>query len=198
MEETLPNLGCQFEIVSQKLATRTIAFSPFTATWMRRRLNRRRNSFLADGNPVENLNIQHQHPTSTIQSSNGDRDKKQAVVVIGFPGTTMHDEDRYALEMIQESCSDLGSRLFLRIREQLGLAYYVGAQTFRRTGAGYFAFYAGTSRRRPRRSNRKFSRKPDSCALKPDREELKRAKANSSARRNRTADWSSGLHDHAR
>ncbi|MGA2241927.1 MAG: pitrilysin family protein [Verrucomicrobiota bacterium] len=72
------------------------------------------------------------------------RDKKQAVIVIGFPGTTMHDEDRFALELIQESCSDLGSRLFLRIREQLGLAYYVGAQQFAGLVPGYFAFYAGT------------------------------------------------------
>ena len=58
------------------------------------------------------------------------RDKKQAVLVIGFPGTTMHSDDRYALDLLQECCSDLGSRLFLRIREQLGLAYYVGAQNF--------------------------------------------------------------------
>ena len=72
------------------------------------------------------------------------RDKKQAVLVIGFPGTTMHDDDRYPLELIQESCSDLGSRLFLRIREQLGLAYYVGAQSFAGMVPGYFAFYAGT------------------------------------------------------
>ena len=42
-----------------------------------------------------------------------------------FPGVTVHDADRYPLELLQEACSDLGSRLFLRIREQLGLAYYV-------------------------------------------------------------------------
>ncbi|MGD0349508.1 MAG: pitrilysin family protein [Verrucomicrobiota bacterium] len=72
------------------------------------------------------------------------RDKKQAVLVIGFPGTTMHDDDRYPLELIQESCSDLGSRLFLRIREQLGLAYYVGAQNFAGLVPGYFVFYTGT------------------------------------------------------
>jgi zinc protease len=58
------------------------------------------------------------------------RDKKQAVLVIGFAGTTMGSEDKYALDLLQECCSDLGSRLFLRIREQLGLAYYVGAQNF--------------------------------------------------------------------
>jgi len=72
------------------------------------------------------------------------RDKKQAVLVIGFPGTSMQDDDRYALDLVQECCSDLGSRLFLRIREQLGLAYYVGAQNFAGVVPGYFAFYTGT------------------------------------------------------
>src|SRR5207244_3936969 len=72
------------------------------------------------------------------------RDKKQAVLVIGFAGTTLHDEDRYALELVQEACSDLGSRLFLRVREKLGLAYYVGAQNFIGLAPGYFAFYTGT------------------------------------------------------
>jgi zinc protease len=72
------------------------------------------------------------------------RDKKQAVLVIGFCGTTLFDADRQALELIQESCSDLGSRLFLRVREKLGLAYYVGAQNFMGLAPGYFAFYTGT------------------------------------------------------
>jgi zinc protease len=73
------------------------------------------------------------------------RDKKQAVIVVGFPGLTVKDPDRYALELLQEGCSDLGSRLFLRVREKLGLAYYVGAQHFPGLAPGYFAFYAGTA-----------------------------------------------------
>jgi zinc protease len=73
------------------------------------------------------------------------RDKKQAVLVIGYPGTTLHGTDRHALELLQECCSDLGSRLFLRIRDKLGLAYYVGAQHFPGLVPGYFAFYVGTA-----------------------------------------------------
>jgi zinc protease len=72
------------------------------------------------------------------------RDKKQAVLVIGFRGTTIGDTERYPLELLQEACSDLGSRLFMRIREKLGLAYYVGAQNVLGLAPGYFAFYAGT------------------------------------------------------
>ena len=77
------------------------------------------------------------------------RDKKQAVLVIGFPGTTVRDADRYPLELLQETCSDLGSRLFLRIREKLGLAYYVGAQNVLGLAPGYFAFTPARCRRRP-------------------------------------------------
>jgi zinc protease len=73
------------------------------------------------------------------------REKKQAVLIIGFPGVTLRDHDRYALELLQEGCSDLGSRLFLRIRDNLGLAYYVGAQNFLGMLPGYFAFYVGTA-----------------------------------------------------
>ena len=79
-------------------------------------------------------------PTKVVEPC----DKKQAVLVVGFAGTTMFEADRYALELLQEACSDLGSRLFLRIREKLGLAYYVGAQQMAGVVPGYFAFYAGT------------------------------------------------------
>ena len=66
-------------------------------------------------------------------------------MAIGFPGASLRDDDRFALELVQEACSDLGSRLFLRIRENLGLAYYVGAQNFVGLAPGYFAFYVGTA-----------------------------------------------------
>jgi len=72
-------------------------------------------------------------------------DKEQAVAVLAYRGTTFFDADRYALELLSEACSDLGSRLFMRIREELGLAYYVGAQSQPGLTPGSFAFYAGTS-----------------------------------------------------
>ncbi len=91
------------------------------------------------------LAIQPQAPSAQLPARVEEtRDKKQAVLVVGFPGTTMGDDDKYALDLLQEGCSDLGSRLFLRIREQLGLAYYVGAQNFAGLVPGYFAFYTGT------------------------------------------------------
>jgi len=120
------------------------------------------------------------HQPSTVNSKRvvETREKKQAVLVVGFPGTTIRDEDHYALELIHESCSDLGSRLFLRIREQLGLAYYCGAQNFAGIIPGYFAFYTGTEPSKAGLVEKELLKEAD--LLRTDglsAEELKRAKA---------------------
>ena len=73
-----------------------------------------------------------------------EREKAQAVLVVGFRGTDVFDPDRYALELIDEASSDLASRFFIRIREQMGLAYYVGASQIQTLSPGLFAFYLGT------------------------------------------------------
>ncbi|HVU27040.1 MAG TPA: pitrilysin family protein [Verrucomicrobiae bacterium] len=105
-------------------------------------------------------------------------DKKQAVLVIGFPGTTMNGEDKYTLDLIQECCSDLGSRLFLRIREQLGLAYYVGAQHFPGLMPGYFAFYTGTEPSKAGLVEKELLKEAELLRAEGlTAEELKRAKA---------------------
>jgi zinc protease len=114
------------------------------------------------------------HPKRTEET----RDKKQAVLVIGFPGTTMFNDDHYALELIQESCSDLGSRLFLRIREQLGLAYYVGAQNLSGLVPGYFAFYTGTEPAKVELVEKELLKEAELLRTEGlTDEELKRAKA---------------------
>ncbi|PYI77193.1 MAG: hypothetical protein DMF04_06900 [Verrucomicrobia bacterium] len=73
-----------------------------------------------------------------------EREKAQAVLVAGFRAVDVFSPDRYALELIDEASSDLGSRLFVRIREQMGLAYYVGAAQVQALVPGLFAFYLGT------------------------------------------------------
>ncbi len=70
-------------------------------------------------------------------------DKEQGVLVIGFPTIDLHDASVPALQLIDEACSDMGSRLFNRIREEMGLAYFVGTSAFHALGAGAFYFYVG-------------------------------------------------------
>jgi zinc protease len=72
------------------------------------------------------------------------KNKAQGVLMVGFRGADMFSPDRYALELIDEASSDLGSRFFVRIREEMGLAYYVGASQMQGLVPGLFAFYLGT------------------------------------------------------
>jgi zinc protease len=71
--------------------------------------------------------------------------KKQAVLAIGFPGVSINDPDRHALAMVQEYASDMAGPLFIRIREELGLAYQVGATQFLGYDAGLFSYYLATA-----------------------------------------------------
>ena len=106
------------------------------------------------------------------------RDKKQAVVLIGYAGTTLHDADRYAMELLSEACSDLGSRLFMRIREKLGLAYYVGAQNFLGLAPGYFTFYTGTEPGKVEQVEKELLKEAELLRTEGlTADELKRAKA---------------------
>jgi zinc protease len=72
------------------------------------------------------------------------KDKEQAVLMAGFPGVDFFSADEPALELIDEACSDLGSRLFVRIREEMGLAYFVGSSNLSGLVRGCFSFYLGT------------------------------------------------------
>ncbi|MGB8464669.1 MAG: pitrilysin family protein [Terrimicrobiaceae bacterium] len=81
---------------------------------------------------------------STPVNAVEERNKQQAVVMIGYPGSDILSPDRTTLDLLNEASNDLGSRFFNRIREQLGLAYFIGAGNFSGLAAGSFVFYLGT------------------------------------------------------
>src|SRR5205085_11372849 len=83
-------------------------------------------------------------PITKIENVESNKDKAQGVIMVGYRGVDMFDKDRHALELIDEASSDLGSRFFIRIRENMGLAYYVGATQMQGLVPGLFAFYLGT------------------------------------------------------
>lgn len=72
------------------------------------------------------------------------KDKAQAVLMVGYLGADIFNPDRAALELIDEASSDLGSRFFIRIREEMGLAYFVGSSHLVGLSPGPFIFYLGT------------------------------------------------------
>jgi zinc protease len=87
------------------------------------------------------------HPAAPLQQMTNvesQKEKAQGVIMVGYRGVDMFSPDHYALELIDEASNDLGSRFFVRIREQMGLAYYVGASQMQGLVPGLFAFYLGT------------------------------------------------------
>ena len=87
-------------------------------------------------------------PPGNLTPGRGSTDrlpKKQAALAIGYPGATVTGTDRFALAMLQEYASDMAGPLFTRLREELGLAYQVGATQFLGYDTGLFSFYIATS-----------------------------------------------------
>ena len=89
-------------------------------------------------------NAQPPRPLTKIETVESKKDKAQGVIMVGYRGVDIFSKDRYALELIDEASSDLGSRFFIRIREEMGLAYYVGATQMQGLVPGLFTFYLGT------------------------------------------------------
>jgi zinc protease len=71
--------------------------------------------------------------------------REQAVVFQAFPGPSVLADDFYVGEVADELFSGMSSRLFERVREDKGLAYFVRSARVSGTTAGMFYFYAGTA-----------------------------------------------------
>lgn len=73
------------------------------------------------------------------------KDREQSHLVVGFPGLTLFDPDRYPLEVISQLLAGQGGRLFLELRDRQSLAYSVSAMNVEGIAPGYFATYIATS-----------------------------------------------------
>ncbi len=72
-------------------------------------------------------------------------DKKQTVLLLGYPGIDILHKDRYAFRVLTYILSGQGSRIFDNLREKQGLAYYAGAFMFSGIDPGAYIFYVGTT-----------------------------------------------------
>jgi zinc protease len=73
--------------------------------------------------------------------------REQAVVFQAFPSPGLQAADYYVGEVADELFSGMSSRLFERVREEKGLAYFVRSSRVVGLEAGMFAFFAGTNPR---------------------------------------------------
>ena len=72
------------------------------------------------------------------------RDTEQAHICLGARAMSYLDPDRYALDLLNTVLGEgMSSRLFLNIRERLGLAYDVHSFTQKHRDTGYLGVYIG-------------------------------------------------------
>jgi zinc protease len=71
-------------------------------------------------------------------------DREQAVVFQAFPSPGLKHPLQYAGLVLDELFSDMSGWLFTRIREEKGLAYFVGASRMMGLHTGMFTLYGGT------------------------------------------------------
>ncbi len=70
-------------------------------------------------------------------------EKAQAHLVLGFPGVSLADDERWTLEVLSAVLSGQGGRLFVELRDKRSLAYSVTSFSMEGVDPGYFAVYIG-------------------------------------------------------
>ena len=71
--------------------------------------------------------------------------KEQSHIILGFPGLTIRDPRRYALQVMQSVLAGQGGRLFLSLRDKASLAYSLSPMKMEGIDAGFFGTYIGCS-----------------------------------------------------
>ena len=75
-----------------------------------------------------------------------EKDTEQLQLSLGYPGIAIGSDDLYAFSVFNNALGGgMSSRLFQRIREELGMAYSVYTYPTSYPGCGTFTLYAGTS-----------------------------------------------------
>lgn len=73
------------------------------------------------------------------------KERKQAHIVLGYQGLSATNPDRFASEILTAVLSGQGGRLFVELRDRMGLAYRVNATTVEGIDPGYLAVYIATT-----------------------------------------------------
>ena len=71
--------------------------------------------------------------------------REQAVVFQAYPDPGFVKPEFYTAELMEELLNDMSGKLFSRVREERGLAYFVGANRVVGLNSGMFYFFSGTN-----------------------------------------------------
>ena len=73
------------------------------------------------------------------------QDKEQVHLALGFLGTTLRDQDRFPLEVLEAAIGGQGGRFFTQLRDKEGLAYVTAFFVRADLDPGYLGVYMATS-----------------------------------------------------
>jgi zinc protease len=73
------------------------------------------------------------------------RKKQQTHIALGFAGTTLQDQDRFPLEVLEAALDGQGGRFFTELRDKKGLAYVTAFFVRSDLDPGYLGVYLATS-----------------------------------------------------
>ena len=101
-------------------------------------------SVLPKRSPVARFKVPKIAPL-TSQTLVQHHQKHQAFISIGYLACSLFDRERIPFELLDEATGDASSRFFIKLREELGLAYAVGSALSLGLAPGLFSIYAATS-----------------------------------------------------
>ena len=105
------------------------------------------------------------------------KETEQAHISLGMRGIDARDDDRYALGLLSIILGEgMSSRLFNRLREELGLCYDVHSSSSYLRDAGTFAVHAGVDPDNAAETVREIAAELSRARKPVDAEELARAK----------------------
>jgi len=106
-----------------------------------------------------------------------EKDLEQIHVSVGMRGVSIHDDDRYALDLLSIILGEgMSSRLFSRLREELGLCYDIHSYMAALADTGMFGVYSGVDPERVLQAVSEISRELRRTSDPVSIEELDRAK----------------------
>ena len=124
--------------------------------------------------PEPLVSVQSDFKSRLVTSYEG---RHQAVVCVGYLACTIESPDRLGLEILDEAAGDSSSRFFVKVREELGLAYSVGSSLFLGIAPGIFSLHAATAPEKVEQVVEIMTRELESlCKHGLEPEEFERAK----------------------
>ena len=127
------------------------------------------------GTPAPWLRARHEPRGARVRLVT--KETEQAYVSLGVRGLHSRDDDRYALGLLSVVLGEgMSSRLFLRLREELGLCYDVHTSSSFLQDAGSFAVHAGVDPGNAQATVEEITRELTRIRASVDADELERAK----------------------